>query len=298
MGRWLIRLALLAVLAGGVFWYITEPDVMDPNELAGLTGNAERGALVFHAGGCASCHSAPEAEGEAKLVLAGGKAFPSPFGTFHAPNISPHENGIGGWSAEDLVNAMKYGVTPDGAHYYPAFPYASYSRVKVSDIVDLKAFMDALPPDPTENKPHEIGFPFNIRRLLGGWKWLFVDDGPRLAGLEDATLARGSTLSKGWAIAGNATHRATCWAPCVRRFGLAARRTRAGKGNIPNITPAAGGIADWSEADIIEYLTSGFTPEFDVAGGEMTDVVSNMAQLPDSDREAIAKYLKAVVPLE
>ena len=181
MRKYVGYLAILAVLAAAVAWFLSAPTYLPADALDGLVADAGRGEMVFHAGGCASCHSADKAEGADKLVLAGGRRFASPFGTFIAPNISPDPvNGIGGWSAMDLANAMKNGVSPDGRHYFPAFPYTSYSRVKLADIVDLKAFLDTLPAVAAPSQPHEVGFPFNIRRSLGLWKILFFSDQPRL----------------------------------------------------------------------------------------------------------------------
>ncbi len=111
---------------------------------------------------------APGAEGEAELVLAGGQKFPSDFGTFIAPNISQDpEHGIGDWSLLDLANALMRGVSPEGAHYYPALPYASYAKMQLQDVADLHAYLQTLPADPTPSQPHDLGFPFNIRLTLG-----------------------------------------------------------------------------------------------------------------------------------
>jgi len=124
-------------LAGAAL-IVTAPKRVNPDEIAGLELDLEVGAQVFLAGRCASCHSAPNATRETRLQLAGGRAFPSDFGTFYAPNISPDpEAGIGSWSALDLANAMRHGASPGGRHYYPAFPYGSYGRVSLQDIVSL-----------------------------------------------------------------------------------------------------------------------------------------------------------------
>ena len=161
--RRLTIFALVAVIIGfGAFMTLTIPGGEPPEKVERLVGDPNRGETIYYAGGCASCHAAPKSED--KLALPGGRAFPSPFGTFYAPNISPHADGIAGWDALDLVNAMKHGVSPDGEHYYPAFPYASYAKAEIADIVDLKAFLDTLPPVASEETPHDIGFPFNIRR--------------------------------------------------------------------------------------------------------------------------------------
>ena len=160
----------------------------------------------------------------------------------------------------------------------------------------MKAFLDALPPSEAENRPHDIGFPFNWRRLLGGWKWLYASDGPRV--VLDDSLARGQYLVEGLGHCGEChTARDMFGGPRGSRW-LAGAPNPTGEGRIPNITPHESGIASWSEAEIVEYLSSGFTPEFDVAGGEMAKVVANTGQLPDEDRAAIAAYLKAIPALE
>ncbi len=291
--RWAVALALAGA---AVFWWVTRPVTDGPEVLAGLTPDLAAGEQVFHASGCASCHAAKDAEGEARLVLAGGRTFPSPFGTFVAPNISPDpEHGIGGWSALDLWNAMHNGVSPEGAHYFPAFPYSSYMRAAPQDIVSLHAFMMTLPADATPSQPHGVGFPFNIRRTLGGWKWLYLDDAWVLDGDLSPEEQRGRYLAEALG------HCAECHTARDMLGGLDTARWMAGapnptgSGRIPNITPAA---FDWSVSDTVEYFTSGFTPEFDTVGGHMVEVVENLAQLPREDREAIALYLKRLAPAE
>ncbi|MDJ0824346.1 MAG: cytochrome c [Rhodobacter sp.] len=296
MRRALSVLAALAVVGAAAFWWITRPVVAGPEVLAGIAPDLERGALVFHAGGCASCHSAPKAEGAAKLVLAGGRAFASPFGTFYAPNISPDpDHGIGGWTALQLYNAMIHGVSPDGRHYFPAFPYTSYARARPEDIVALHAYLATLPVDATAKRAHDVAFPFSIRRNLGGWKWLFARDGWVVAGDLTEEEQRGRYLSEALGHCGEChTPRNALGGPDFGRW-LAGAPNPTGTGKIPNITPAK---LDWSTADLVEYFTSGFTPEFDTVGGHMVDVVENLAQLPREDRAAIAAYLKRVAPVD
>lgn len=296
MRRFFTALGALAVAGAAVFWWVTRPVTSDATVLAGLEPDIDAGALVFHASGCASCHAAKDAEGEDKLVLAGGRAFPSEFGTFYAPNISPDaQQGIGGWSALDLYNAMHHGVSPEGAHYFPAFPYTSYARATPQDIVSLHAYMMTLPASEEANRPHEVGFPFSIRRTLGGWKFLFLDTDWVLQ--DDLT----DEEERGRYLAEALGHCAECHTARNALGGLDRARwmggapNPSGPGRIPNITPAK---FDWSLADTVEYLTSGFTPEYDTAGGHMTDVIENLALLPVEDRQAIAAYLKRLAPVE
>jgi mono/diheme cytochrome c family protein len=287
-------LALLGLVLIGLaaVWALTRPQVSDAAELDGLAGDAARGRLVFAAGGCASCHAAEGAVGPARLELGGGRRFPSPFGTFVAPNISPDPtHGIGGWSTLDLLNAMRHGTSPEGAHYYPAFPYAAYARASADDIADLKAFLDTLPPVARANEAHEIGFPFNIRAALGGWKLLFLDDGWAVPGALDGPQQRGRYLAEALAHCGECHTPRNALGGLDRARWLAGAPNPTGRGTIPNITPAK---LDWSERDIAAYLENGFTPEFDSAGGHMADVILNTAELPPEDRAAIAAYLKAI----
>ena len=150
---------------------LTRPATLDNSFGAGLTADPEAGALVFAAGGCASCHAAPEAEGDARLVLSGGLAIASDFGTFHVPNISPDpQQGIGDWSLPAFARAVTRGVSAGGAHFYPAFPYTAYGHMKDADVVDLHAYLMTLPASTTASLPHELSFPFTVRRGLGLWK--------------------------------------------------------------------------------------------------------------------------------
>lgn len=291
-------LALSAVFMGGaIFWGLTSPQKVNPETFAGLTGDVARGEVIFTAAGCASCHMAQGATGdEAARLLVGGQAFASDFGTFYAPNITPDPvQGIGGWDLVDLANAITQGVSPDGAHYYPALPYWSYERMQPQDVADLYAFLMTLPADATPSRAHEVGFPFNIRRLLGGWKLLNMRPDFVVQGVMTEAETRGRYIAEALAHCGEChTPRNAIGAPDLSRW-LAGAPTPDGKGKVPNITPAK---LTWSEDEIVEYLTSGFTPEYDSVGGHMAHVVENMARLPEEDRRAVAAYLKKVPPVE
>ena len=295
MLRLLSGLALVAAAGLALGYGLTRPRPLPAADLAGLTGDAAAGERVFWASGCASCHAAPGAKDADRLVLSGGMRLASPFGTFVAPNISPDpDHGIGGWSLQDFASAMKRGVSPEGTHLYPAFPYTTYTRMELQDIADLKAFMDTLPASDRPNEPHEIGFPFNQRILLGPWKLLNLDSAWVMADPPDAETARGRYLVEAMG------HCAECHTTRNPIGGLDLGRwmggapNPSGKGRIPNITPAA---LDWSAGDIAYYLKSGFTPDFDSAGGEMSEVVTNLAHLPDAALAAIAAYVKALPPV-
>ncbi len=288
---------VLACVGFAGFWFFTLPNGLNPDQIAALPkGDAAAGETVFWAGGCASCHAAKGATGDAKLVLSGGVELKTPFGTFHAPNISPDaKHGIGGWSLGQFTNAMKRGVSPKGEHYYPAFPYTSYARMTDKDVSDLFAYLKQLPADSTVSKTHELGFPFNVRRGLGLWKKLYLDPKPViLVDVDNEQLERGRYLVEG------ATHCGACHTPRNLIGGpdltqwLAGGPAAEGTGSVPNITSHASGLGSWSAGDIAESLKTGFTPEFDSFGSSMADVQLNMAQLSDEDRAAIAAYLKFI----
>jgi len=288
---------LLAAAGGAAFWFLTAPERIPEADIAALgAGDIARGERMFYAGGCASCHAAAQADPAQPPRLSGGLRLVTDFGTFVAPNISQHPtDGIGDWSLADLANAMQKGVSPDGRHYYPAFPFTSYARMKLADIADLYAFMKTLPAVEGRAPDHELGFPFNIRRGLGLWKLLNLSPEPVLA------LAGASEQAKaGQYLVEGPGHCGECHTPRDLSGGidksqwLAGAKAAEGDGVVPNITPESSSSGQWSESDIAEFLKSGFTPDFDSAGGAMAAVVKNTGRLSDDDRAAIAAYLKAV----
>jgi mono/diheme cytochrome c family protein len=291
--RWLVVLGLVA--AGGAY-VMARPKPLAAAAVADLTGDPVKGEAVFWASGCASCHMADKAEGEAQLVLSGGQKFPSDFGTFIAPNISQDpEHGIGSWTLLDLANAITRGVSPEGEHYYPALPYASYAKMEMQDVADLYAFLKTLPADPTPSQPHELGFPFSMRETIGGWKLMFLSNDWALPGNVTPTVTRGRYIAEALAHCGE------CHTPRNMLGGMDTARwlggapNPSGDGRIPNITS---GKLGWTAPDIVQYLTTGFTPEYDSVGGHMAHVVENMARLPESDRQALAEYILAVPSVE
>jgi mono/diheme cytochrome c family protein len=295
--RWLLCLIGVAIIGFAAFYFITAPSPLPESHWANLGApDVKNGEMVFWAGGCTSCHAAEGASGDAKLVLSGGLALNSPFGTFHVPNISPDEQaGIGGWTLADFGNAMKRGVGRHGEHLYPAFPYGSYARMSDKDVNDLYGFLKTLPKSSNVAPPHQLPFPFNIRLALGGWKFLYFNDEPRvvLANADDK-LKRGQYLVEGPGHCGECHTPRDPLGGFVKDKWLAGAPNPEGKGTIPDITPGSKAIGSWSEGDIANYLETGFTPDFDSAGGQMAEVQQNIAHLPKPDIEAIAAYLKAV----
>lgn len=296
MNRYVTILAGLALVGLAMFLIVTQPRPRPTEVFATLTGSYDRGEQVYHAAGCGSCHMADKATGADQRMLSGGQRFATAFGTFLAPNISPDpDNGIGGWTTEQFATAVLDGISPEGEHYFPAMPYAAYGKMQPQDVADLKVYMDSLPYSNVASLPHEVSFPFNIRRSLGGWKFLFLSNNWVLHDAPTPQLERGRYIVEAMSHCGEChTPRNILGGPDRARW-MAGAPNPNGQGTIPNVTPAK---LTWTEADIVAYLTTGFTPEFDAVGGHMADVVSNMAKLPESDRAAVAAYLKRLPAVE
>jgi len=297
MLRKLIVAAALAVISGlAAFWFLTEPETVPASALGPHTSNLANGKEMFYAGGCASCHAVPKQEDKTKL--GGGLALGSPFGTFYIPNISSDpKDGIGGWSEAQFVTAMVKGTSPSGEHLFPAFPYTSYQRMNFDDLRDLFAYLKTLPAVTGKIRDHALPFPFNIRRMLGGWKWLFLDGKPfQPDPSQSAQWNRGAYLANG------PGHCAECHSPrnILGAIKSGKRFTGGpspdGQGGTPNITQQK--LKDWTVKDIADTLTTGMTPDADFVGGSMVEVVRNTSQLSAADREAMATYIKSLPAVE
>ena len=251
---------------------------------------------MFWAGGCASCHATPNQDDKTKL--GGGLALKTSFGTFRVPNISSDRNdGIGDWSEAEFVTAVLKGVDDDGEYLYPAFPYTSYAHMRLDDVRDLFAFMRTLPAVPGSVPDHALPFPFAMRRAVGLWQLLFLDGTTfRPEPGKSPEWNRGAYLVNG------PGHCAECHSPRNALGGIISSQRFAGgpnpvgQGWIPNITQK--GLADYSDKDIAEILTSGLMPNGDSVGGPMAEVARSTAQLSAEDRAAIAAYIKSLPPIE
>ena len=292
-GAWIAAgLAAVAAIVAAALWLMTEPRPV-AREIAQAVaepGDAAAGRSVFFLAGCPSCHMSPGQTDP--LKLGGGLELKTPFGSFFPPNISSDpDHGVGRWSAADFANALMAGTSPAGGHFYPAFPYPSYRRMALKDVRDLIAFLKTVPAVQDASRPQALAFPFSVRRAIGLWKLLFLaplGSPPETAPADPE--GRGRYLVEG------PGHCAECHSP-RGWLGevIAARRLTGGplpdgKGKAPNIT--ASGLKTWSESDIADALTTGFTPEGDVIGGAMAEVVRNLSQAPPEDVKAIARFLK------
>jgi mono/diheme cytochrome c family protein len=263
---------------------------------ADAQGSAERGAYLFAAADCASCHTDKKNKG---APLAGGRALGTPFGTFYGPNITPDkEDGIGAWSEADLRDALRNGKDKDGRYLFPVFPYPSFTGMSDGDIADLYAFLMTQKPVAQPDKPHDVKFPFGFRPGLFFWRTLFFTPGP-LAPVP----GKSDDWNRGRYLAEAVVHCEECHTP--RNFLGALDHAHAFAGNpqgpdgqkAPNITPDdATGIGKWSLDDITGVLENGLTPDGDSVGQGMAEVVDGTGKLTAADRHAIAVYIKSLPP--
>jgi mono/diheme cytochrome c family protein len=286
-----VLLAATTLVGAVTFWIVTTPATIPAIALPIYSPNVANGQTVFNAGGCASCHAAA---GQPRAMLAGGVGIPSPFGTFYSPNISPDPiDGIGGWTEANFVTALTRGTSPSGTHYFPAFPYGSYQRAKLEDLRDLFAYIKTLPPLRGRARGHDVAFPFNIRWLVGGWKFLFLDN-------HTFSPDPGHTAewNRGAYLVNALGHCAECHSPRNFLGGIISSQRFAGGPNpegtgwVPNITQK--GLQTWTERDIAYLLETGDLPDGDSVGGTMTRVIRNMSELSDDDRAMMAIYLKSL----
>ena len=247
---------------------------------------------MLRLGGCVTCHTDEKNRG---AFLAGGRALGSPYGTFYTSNITPDPaTGIGGWSTADFVRAMTEGVSPDGHPYFPAFPYTSYTKMRLDDLVDLKAYLDTVEPVANPVPDHDLRFPFGFRPLLRGWQLLFFEKGTF-----QPDPARSDTWNRGAYIVNGPGHCAECHTPRNALGGRQDDRFLAGTRDgpdgkpVPNITPhPEDGIGGWSKTDLTFALKTSILPDGDVFGGAMAEVVEDAtSHWTDQDREAVAEYL-------
>ena len=284
----LTRICATAILALAV---ATPPAVADEAAVV-------RGKYVFDAAGCAGCHTDTKNKGR---LLAGGRALKTRFGVFYSPNITPHaEHGIGAWSDEDFLRALRHGVAPDGSHYFPVFPYTSYTGIADADLGDLKAYIFSLPAVARPNQPHEAGPPFGWRFLVPFWKWLNFTPGPFAPDPgRDEAWNRGAYLVEALGHCGEChTPRDTLGA-AIPDMKLAGAPSGPEGGVVPNITPdEKTGIGGWSASDLISLFKMGMKPDFDFVGGAMGEVVANStSRLGDTDLAAVIAYLRSLVPI-
>ncbi len=254
----------------------------------------ERGRYVFGAAGGCGCHTVP-----GQPVNSGGRRYDGPFGTVYSTNITPdRQTGIGGWSDDQIITAIRLGRRPNGERLVPVHPYTVFNGMADEDLRALVAFLKTVPPASRRNRPREITVPLFERVFLPAWLAAFAPRETPPARAPVSGVARGEYLVKAVAHCGEChTPRTITMAPDLSRF-LAGNPRGPENSKVPNITPDESTGLTWSEEEIAEYLGTGNKPDGDVAGGLMGEVIqgtlAGYKDLTRADRLAIARYLKTV----
>ncbi|MDZ7864826.1 molybdopterin cofactor-binding domain-containing protein [Acidovorax sp.] len=289
---WARALALAAGgLAMGAALLGWRPAIAPVAQTAGASvynaATIERGRLVAAAGDCVVCHTAPGG-----VPNAGGRAMDTPFGTVYTTNLTPDaETGLGLWSFSAFQRAMREGISRDGKHLYPAFPYTSFAKMDDDDLTALYAWLMAQPPVRSEVPATQLAFPFSVRPLMAGWNALFHDATPWKP---DPT--RPPEWNRGAYLVQGAGHCGACHTP---RNALGAEMGGAAflSGALvdgweaPALTGLSKAPVPWSADALYSYLRKGHSPEHGSASGPMAPVVQELAKLPDEDIRAMATYL-------
>ncbi len=247
-----------------------------------------RGKALTIAGDCAGCHTADQAR-----PLAGGKRIDTPFGAIYSPNLTPdRETGLGAWSDDDFVRAFRYGMAPDGSHYYPAFPYPYFTKLTRQDLTAIRAYLATLAPVRTMRPPAQLHWPLNYRVLMRAWNYFFFRPG-----IFEPNQQKSAEWNRGGYLVTAAAHCGACHTP-KNLFGAAKQSQAFGGRTVgdwfaPRLDGAErSGLKSWSVDDIVEYLASGRNGKSHVNGPMAGVVVNSTSQMSDAEIRAIAVYLK------
>lgn len=279
----------VAALAFGI--YVLRGNPVPENIVSDLQGDPNRGAYVARMSGCIACHTNEAGGGE---LLAGGPPLETPFGIFQGPNVTPHsEQGIGNWTLQDFSRALRFGVSPEGEPYYPAFPYVFYSKLTDQDIADLWAAFQTVPASDEISAVQDLDFPFDQRWSLRGWQRLFFRPGAF-----EPDPAKSELWNRGKYIVTGPAHCGACHTPRNVLGVRDAEEALHGAGGLPGgersppITREALREKGWTETNLAFGLRFGTKPNGDVLGGSMGEVIRDgTSWLSDQDLRAIAHYL-------
>jgi mono/diheme cytochrome c family protein len=277
------------------------PACVSAEQLIGATPAAEveQGRYLVQAANCISCHTAKDG-----VRFAGGRAFETPYrflGSLYSSNITPdRETGLGTWTEEDFIRAMRFGVAPGGKHLFPAFPYPSFTKLATADLQAIYAYLRTLPA--VHAVAPENSFWFRQRWVMVLWNALFFK-----ATEIGSQPGQSDAWNRGHYLVEALGHCGACHTPrnlllaersdAFLTGGLQIDGVEPGKSrawSAPNLTSAESGLAKWSVEDLQKYLKTGNSRRAG-AFGPMNEVIGNSLQyLTDSDVAAVAAYIKSI----
>ncbi|KQP23133.1 molybdopterin cofactor-binding domain-containing protein [Pseudorhodoferax sp. Leaf267] len=282
----------VATVAGLAGWRSEIAPVARPAAATYSAATIERGRLLAAAGDCVVCHTAPGG-----LANTGGRAMDTPFGTVYTTNLTPDpDTGLGRWSLAAFQRAMREGISRDGRHLYPAFPYTAFTKMTEEDLTAVYAYLMAQPAVAHQPPVTQLPFPFGLRPLLAGWNALYLDQGP---------VATEPTQTPEWNrgayLVNSVGHCSACHTP---RNALGAERGGSAflSGAVidgweaPALTALSKAPVPWTQQAFYDYLRHGHSREHGAANGPMAPVVQELAALPDADIQAMATYLASLNP--
>jgi len=258
---------------------------------------AARGKYVFGAAGGCGCHTEPKG-----ALNAGGRQYDGPFGTVYSTNITPdRQTGIGSWTDEQIITAIRLGRRPNGERLIPVHPYTVFNGMAAEDLRALVAYLRTVPPVNRSNQPKKITVPLFESVFLPAWLAAFAPKETPPPTPPTSGPARGEYLVRAVGHCGEChTPRGVTQATDNSRF-LAGSPKGPDGDPVPNITPDKDTGLKWSEEQIADFLGSGNKPDGDVAGGLMGEVIQGTStgykDLTKEDRLAIARYLKSLPPI-
>jgi mono/diheme cytochrome c family protein len=288
-GRRVSRASLFLLALGlGALW--AAPGLAQSQQGRDLVA---RGKYVFAATGGCGCHTEKD-----KPVNSGGRKYDGAWGTVYSTNITPdRQTGIGGWTDDQVITAIRLGRRPNGERLIPVHPYPVFNGMAEEDLRAVVAYLRTLPPVNRANQPKKL-IPLFESVLLPTWLAAFAPRETPPPTAPTSGLARGEYLVRAVGHCGEChTPRGVTQATDNTRF-LGGTPKGPDGDPVPNITPDKDSGLKWSEDEIAEYLASGNKPDGDVAGGLMDEVIQGTTggykDLTKEDRLAIARYLKSI----
>jgi mono/diheme cytochrome c family protein len=289
------KLGLLGLAGLAAFWVATMPRPLTAENLPKHVADVAHGELLYNASGCHSCHKAGQDVSAANPELpAGGAPFKTPIGVFYPPNLTPDaKTGLGQWSDIEFVNAVQNGISRNGEHLIPAFPYTSYAKMRTEDVLDIKAYLASLPAVNNQVPVNEVFAQPIVRRGMGLWKWIGLD-ATKIA----ADPGQSETWNRGNYLVNGPGHCNECHTPRTLAMTSDTSRFLAGgphpdgEGKVPSLRELVERKRYKDAADLASAFEFGEVMGYDkMSSGGMAAVQTNLSKLPAQDRLAIAEYL-------
>ena len=280
------------LVAGFVYLFMGEQTHAPSLGVTGEQSQVIRGEYLARVGDCYACHTVRGGQ-----PYAGGLEMDTPFGALYTTNITPEpDTGIGKWTADDFWAALHDGKSKDGSFLYPAMPYTNYTKVTREDSDAMYAYFRTVKPVRQANVPPALGFPYNQRQLMLGWRTLYFkpgvyEDNPK----QSKVWNRGAYLVEGLGHC-NACHSAR------NILGAVSADDQYGGGLIPvqnwyapSLTSnRETGLGEWDIKEIVDLLRTGVSTRGAVYGPMSAVVQHSLQETSLSDLTAMATYLKSI----